>query len=144
MIWTGSPLGVEAVAAIVLWEARTSRAVVGACLAALVGMPAPNEDGRSALALIGLPASVSCMEIADGKGGVDIRFEGERIPLPGSENGTTNRISGVLHTDDTISATIVDVDAGGSLGIESAPEIEARPLAVACRQAVRSVSGVGG
>jgi hypothetical protein len=126
------------------------RAAVAVCFAAFAGAASPSDNGgagpwsNSLLGIDGLPASVRCMEVADGKGSLDIRFEGERVPLPGSNNGTAERISGVLHADGSLAATITEVDVGGGLAIRNAPDVQSRPLAVACRAAVSSVSGVAG
>jgi hypothetical protein len=141
---------------------RPLRSAAGVCLAALVGVavsggpatmnalaengpgPPPKFPPGNLLALNGLPASVSCREVANGRGGVEIWFDGARIPLPGSGNGTSERISGVLHADGSLSAVLTDVDAGAGLSIRNAPEGWARPLADACRAAANAMPGMAG
>ena len=68
----------------------------------------------------GLWASMSCEEVPDGKGGVDINVKGATKPVP-EQNGstTTTTINGVMHADGRVEGEVVLTHNGSVQSIAS-------------------------
>jgi len=102
--------------------------------------PTATDD----LGVKGLPAHVECLERSDGKGGVDVVFTATRVPDPGSGNGTTSMMTGVLHSDNSAAGVRATSDASGQLSVEHAGLPVLRALGLACRAALAAAPGVAG